>query len=134
MMGGVASAVEVLRAAIPGFQLHPLDKDSKFPPITSHLVEEGFPVLVSTLFKYFKTRQRKFNPNNASFDQPSATSEVKSKHRFDDDAEYQGQQKYYGTLLVSGDINVFDAVDELSWDLSDVDIELRPKQHQSGCA
>ena len=55
----------------------------------------------------------------------------KSPHKFDDDADYSGPSMLYGTILVSGDENISDAIECLSWDLDEMGLRISMKQHQS---
>ena len=132
LMQGVSQTTEILTAAVQGFEMHPIAPDSPLPTIVSHQLEEGFPVLASILLKYFKTRNKRFNPNNSSFqDESPRPAAKKSPHKFDDDADYSGPSMLYGTILVSGNENISDAIECLSWDLDEMGLRISMKHHQS---
>jgi hypothetical protein len=53
MLMGLSALMDILPAAIDGFELHPLEEASTLPIPTNNKSEEGFPGLVILAFKYF---------------------------------------------------------------------------------
>ncbi len=69
MLLGLASLTDILPNAIGGFAMHPLDKSSSLPPLTSNKPEDGFPGSAVLAFKYFMVkdkRNRQFNQQKAA--------------------------------------------------------------------
>ena len=137
VLGGLGSAVQILAAVIPGMQMWPCKQPSCYPPIKSHKHSEGFPLSAAIATQYYATKQQSLNfapPKPAtSGGQPASTPSTPygQSREFDDDAEYNGPQRAYGTIVVSGEVNVFDAIEHLELDLEESGITLREKPHQS---
>lgn len=131
LLGGGAAVVQMLSSAIPNFRL--LAFDRSLPDIISHLVEHGYPDMAMTFFQYFKTKNKRFlnggnQPGNQAQGQSNAARQGK---KYDDDEEYSGKDVLYGTIMVSGDSNIKDVVDNIAWDLQGTGLSLKWKPHQS---
>ena len=129
LLGGLGATIQILSAVIPNFALLPVDSQhTHMATVNSHLVEEGMPASTAIALFYFKTRNMFMrNSNNTQQNAPTPPS----AHRFDDDAAYSGPSYMYGTIKVSGEVNVKDICENLRWDIEDTGLKLMWKNHQS---
>ena len=131
LLGGLAAVVELLSALILNFKLHPVDNIEHYPDIVSHLVEDGFPEAAAVAFYYFKMRNKRLPNQGPNSTAPTAKHTQPQQHRFDDDAGWNGPQSLFGTICVSGNVNIKEAVENVGWDVEDTGIKIDWKRHQS---
>jgi len=129
MLLGLSATMEILKDTIDGFTLHPLDDTSLLPPLTSNDVKDGFPGTAVLAFKYFLVRDKRNRVPQHAATPPLPIAP--SPFRFNDEEDYRAPKQMWGVIRVSGNGNIKEACEALSWDMNGSGLQIRWKEHQS---
>jgi hypothetical protein len=125
MLLGVLLLLDILPDAIDGFALHPLEPDSTLLALTNNKTEDRFPGSALLAFKYFLVK----NKSNRGAQQTASFPSQPSLHRHNDEEEYRPPAALWGVIRVTGDGNVKEAYEALAWDMVDLGLQVRWKDH-----
>ena len=138
LLGVFASISEVLFGTVPGFTICPLEEDSPLEDLASHLVEDGFPTSASIALQYFQTKKqigRNSNSTSKSLKAPATSprtpSSVSKTSAYDNNVDYCGPNRMFGTIFASATVSLADTLVGLAWDLEDGGFTAKIKPHQS---
>jgi hypothetical protein len=126
MLLGLSALMDILPKTIIGSKVLPLEEASALPALTNNKVEEGFQGSGVLAFKYFLVRDRR-NVKG----QQAASRSAPSPHRYDDEEDYRPPTAMWGVIRVKGNGNMKEACDALAWDMIDLGLTVRWKEHQS---
>jgi hypothetical protein len=122
MLLGLVSLMDTLPNAINGFAVHPLDKSSSFPPLTSNKLEDGFPGSAFPAFKHFVVKDKR----NRQFNQQTAAPlHQTSPHKHNNEDVFKPPTSLWGVIHVTGKGNVKEACEALAWDMEDTCLQVQ---------
>jgi hypothetical protein len=127
MLLGLLLLMDILPDAIDGFALHPLEPDSTLPALTNNKTEDGFPGYAVLAFNYFLVE----NKSNRGAQQIASSPSQPSLHRHNDEEEYRPPTALWEVIWVTGDDNVKEACEALTWDMVDSSLQVGWKDYQS---
>ncbi len=120
--------MDILPKAIDRFTLHPLDESSTLPPLTDNDPANGFPVSVVLAFQYLLVK----NKSNVKGLQNAASSPPVSNLRcHDNKQEFRSPTSLWGVMRCSSTWDVKDDMEAAAWDIGNIGIVIRYKEHQS---
>ena len=128
MLMGLQAMMSIMLEAIEGFALHPVDKASHLPILTSIEPKEGFPLTAVLAFQYFYMRNKR---DQRKPDTTAPVISTPSPHRFNDEEEYKAPKQMWGVIRVSGNGNIKESCEALAWDIGGSGLQVRWKEYQS---
>ncbi len=123
MLLGLASLMDIFPDALDRFAVHPLDKSSSLPPLTSNKLVDGFPSSAVLVVKDKCNRQAN--------QQTAAPLSQPSPHRHNNEEGYKPPMSLGEVMHVIGKGNVKEACEVLAWDMVDTGLQVQWKDHQS---
>ncbi len=128
MLMGLQAMMTIMLEAIDGFALHPVDKASHLPILTSIEPKDGFPSTAILAFQYFHVRNKR---DQKKSDTTSPVISTPSPRRFNDEEEYKAPKQMWGVIRVSGNGNIKESCEALAWDIGGSGLQVRWKEYQS---
>ncbi len=128
LLMGLSAFMEIVPAFINGFELLPLSDSSTLPALTSNDPDKGFPKTSVLAFRYFLVKN-KTNVRGATSQSPSTQTPQKMRHN--DEEEFKPPTTLWGVARVQGNKNVMEAINSVAWDINNIGLSIRWKEHQS---
>jgi hypothetical protein len=126
MLLGLASLMDIFPNAIGGFAVHPLDKSSSHPPLTSNKLEDGFPGSAVLVFEYIivKDTHNKQVHQQTAFPLPQP-----SPRRHNNEDIFKLLTSLWGVTCMTGKGDVKEACKVQAWDMVDTGMQVQWKDH-----